>query len=144
MCYPKTGRSWKKRSQKALLAEPKDSQLSADEQKTEKDSAPDSTFAVFPIARSGALPLSHATLHIVIAATHCFDKTVLETVVQDLALAWGGWFHQENVNPIEKVERSTLIMASTVHQQPTAALINQSSLSRVSAASPQLFLRDAD
>lgn len=82
--------------------------------------------------RSGALALSHATLHIVVAATHCFDKTVLETVVQ------------ENVNPIEKVERSTLIMASTVHQQPTAALINQSSLQRVSAASPQLFLKDAD
>ena len=53
-------------------------------------------------------------------------------------------YRQENVNPIEKVERSTLIMASTVHQQPTAAIINQSSFSRVSAASPQLFLKDAD
>ena len=50
-------------------------------------------------------------LHVVIAATHCFDKTVLETVGQD------------NVNPIDKVERSTLIMASTVHQVPVSSLI---------------------
>jgi len=41
------------------------------------------------VFRSGALPLSHATLHIVVAATHCFDKTVTETVIQ------------ENLNPIE-------------------------------------------
>ena len=51
---------------------------------------------------------------------------------------------QENVNPIEKVERSTLIMASTVHQQPPAQLINQSSFPRVTAASPQLFVKDGD
>lgn len=50
--------------------------------------------------------------------------------------------HQENVNPIEKVERSTLIMASTVHQQPTAALIKESSAPRLFQASPQLFLKD--
>eukprot|EP00434_Breviolum_minutum_P013220 symbB.v1.2.011651.t1/scaffold789.1/size230748/12 len=117
------GKQWKKRSQKALLAQPTEANLAAEEQKSEKDAAFDLLDA---ITKSGALPLSHATLRIVIAATHCFDKTVLETVVQ------------ENVNPIDKVERSTLIMASTVHQQPTAALINQSSFSRVSAASPQL------
>jgi len=50
--------------------------------------------------------------------------------------------HQENVNPIEKVERSTLIMASTVHQQPTVALIKESSALRLLQASPQLFLKD--
>lgn len=121
------GRLWKKRSQKALLAEPKETHLTADEQKSEKDAAFDLLDA---ITKSGALPLSHANLHIVIAATHCFDKTVLETVVQ------------ENVNPIEKVERSTLIMASTVHQQPTVALIKESSALRLLQASPQLFLKD--
>ncbi|CAK9089345.1 unnamed protein product [Durusdinium trenchii] len=123
------GNTWKKRSQKALLAEPTEAQLTSDHQKQEKDAAFDLLDA---ITKSGALPLSHATLHIVIAATHCFDKTVLETVVQ------------ENVNPIEKVERSTLIMASTVHQQPAASLINQSSFPRVTAASPQLFVKDGD
>ena len=33
------------------------------------------------------------------------------------------------MNPIEKVERSTLIMASTVHQQPVAALMNEAGAS---------------
>jgi len=52
---------------------------------------------------------------------------VTETVVQD------------NVNPIDKVERSTLIMASTVHQQPALALIRDSQVPHVKATSPILF-----
>mmetsp|Transcript_63613 Transcript_63613/g.149056 ORF Transcript_63613/g.149056 Transcript_63613/m.149056 type:complete len:952 (+) Transcript_63613:76-2931(+) len=122
------GVCWTKRSQKALLAQPVTSTLFFDDQKAEKDAAFDLLDA---ITKSGALPLSHAALHIVIAATHCFDKTVTETVVQD------------NVNPIDKVERSTLIVASTVHQQPVAALIDEASVARVSTSSPQLFLEDA-
>ena len=35
-------------------------------------------------------------MHVVIAATHCFDKTLLESIIQD------------NVNPIDKVLLSTL------------------------------------
>jgi len=122
------GVCWTKRSQKALLAQPVTSTLFFDDQKAEKDAAFDLLDA---ITKSGALPLSHAALHIVIAATHCFDKTVTETVVQD------------NVNPIDKVERSTLIVASTVHQQPVAALIDEASVARVSTSSPQLFLEDS-
>jgi len=120
--------SWIKKSQKALLATPSTSALGSLEQKTEMDAAFDLLDA---LTKSGALPLSHASLHIVIAATHCFDKTVAETIVQD------------NVNPIEKVERSTLIMASTIHQEPVAALINDSQYQRVCAASPMLFLENA-
>ncbi|CAE7031310.1 sas6 [Symbiodinium natans] len=119
------GSCWTKRTQKALLAQPSTSSLFLDEQKTQKDAAFDLLDAV---TKSGAIPLSHAALHIVIAATHCFDKTVTETVVQD------------NVNPIDKVERSALIVASTVHQQPVAALIDEASMARVSISSPRLFL----
>ena len=42
--------------------------------------------------------MDYADLHIVIAATHSFDKTLMDTAVQ------------KNINPIERVERSTLIM----------------------------------
>jgi len=120
--------TWTKRAQKALLASQSTSVLGSAEQKSEKDAAFDLLDA---LTKSGALPLSHASLHIVIAATHCFDKTVTETVVQD------------NVNPIEKVERSTLIMASTIHQQPAAVLISEVQHARVCNASPMLFLENA-
>ena len=34
------------------------------------------------------------------AATHCFDKSLLATVIED------------NINPIDKVERTSLVMTS--------------------------------
>lgn len=37
--------------------------------------------------------MESAELHIIIAATHTFDKTLMDTAIQD------------NVNPIERVER---------------------------------------
>merc|ERR1740138_249833 len=116
--------SWTKRAQKALLASPTTAVLDSDAQKKEKDAAFDLLDA---LTKSGALPIDHASLHIVVAATHCFDKTVTETVIQ------------ENTNPIDKVERSILIMATTVHQQPVSALIRNNQLLRVQAASPMLF-----
>eukprot|EP00440_Ansanella_granifera_P051937 gb/GFBE01056310.1/.p1 GENE.gb/GFBE01056310.1/~~gb/GFBE01056310.1/.p1 ORF type:complete len:1013 (+),score=257.29 gb/GFBE01056310.1/:1-3039(+) len=119
--------SWTKSSQKALLAKAETSTLGKDEQKTEKDAAFDLLDA---LTKSGALAVEHASLHVVVAASHCFDKTVIETVVQG------------NLNPIEKVERSALIMASTIHRQPVARLLNESQQGRVSTASPALFVCD--
>lgn len=118
------GSSWTKHSQKALLAKPEMAVLDSDAQKKEKDAAFDLLDA---LTKSGAIPVEHASLHVVVAASHCFDKSVLETLVQD------------NVNPIDKVERSTLIMATTVHQQPTDVLIKDAQIPRVQDASPMLF-----
>eukprot|EP00439_Symbiodinium_sp_Y106_P047131 s1768_g6.t1 len=129
------GSLWSKRAQKSLLSPPSTSSLSSLDiglrmiegcarfLSARRDAAFDLLDA---ITKSGALELSDATLHIVIAATHCFTKTVTDCAVQD------------NVNPIERVERSALIMASTIHQQPVKELVNESNVPRLSAASPQM------
>lgn len=118
------GSIWSKKSQKSLLSKPEDSTLDEDKQRSEKTKAFDLLDA---LTKSGALTVDHASLHIVMAATHCFDKTLLDTVVQD------------NVNPIERVEKSVLIMAATVHGQNVSELVTSDSLGRISNAHPLLI-----
>jgi hypothetical protein len=102
------GSMWTKRAQKALLADPTTSTLGVDEQKREKSRAFDLLDA---LSRSGGLSVEHASLHVVVAATHCFDLSLMDTIVKN------------NVNPIERVERSTMVMASTIHGRPVGALL---------------------
>lgn len=71
--------------------------------------------------------LTGASLHVVMATTHCFDKTLMATLVQD------------NVNPIDKVERSQLIVASLIHGAPVRALVEESAVERLTAHCPMLL-----
>lgn len=127
------GATWHKKAQEALLAAKKprtESSLGLEEQKDEKVKAFDLLDA---LSRSGALPLQHAELHVVVCATQAFDDTVVDTVVA------------MNVNPIERAERSALIMAAAVHGLPSrsasgySSLVKQESVARVSGLSPMLF-----
>ena len=121
----KTQGAWRKRFQKTLLSKEETTTLAKDAQKKEKDRAFDLLDA---LTRSGALSVEDAALHVVVAATHCFDKTLMDTLVQD------------NVNPIEKVERSALIAASAVHNLAVASLLRGDNAARVKEHSPKLFL----
>jgi hypothetical protein len=122
-----TGSTWSKKFQKDLLSESKEETLYTKQQGDEKDKAFDLLDA---LSRSGCLAVDHASLHVVIASTHCFDKTLMATLIQD------------NQNPIEKMERSTLIVASAVHKQTPLELTHDEQLARVQAASPSLFKSD--
>lgn len=114
---------WSKKSQKSLLSKMEDSTIDEDIQRSEKTKAFDLLDA---LTKSGALTVDHASLHVVMAATHCFDKTLMDTVIQD------------NVNPIEKVEKSILIMAATVHDRCVSELVTSDNLDRISNTSPLL------
>ena len=121
----KTGDVYQKTHQKGLLSKPATQRLHAEAQKQEKDRAYDLLDA---LTRSGALEVEEASLHVVVASTHCFDKTLMDAVVQD------------NVNPIEKVERSVLIAASAIHCRAAEAMLREEQVGRVKAHCPQLFL----
>jgi len=81
------------------------------------------------LSRSGSLPVDFATLHVVIATTHSFDKSLLNTVIQD------------NQNPIEKVERSTLILGTTIHGCGPKEMLKPEFVDKVQQFSPKLFLK---
>jgi hypothetical protein len=122
------GRTWKKRSQKALLATAKTTTLHASEQKDEKSAAFDLLDA---LSRSGGLAIDNADLHVVLMSTHCFDKTLMNTIIQ------------KNTNPIEKMEQSTLIMASVIHGGiSTEELSNENQHERLRNHSALLFEDD--
>jgi len=94
------GSRWNKKSQKGLLSAAVSTSLNTEQQKSTKDEAFD---LLDGITRAGALSCDHASLHVVIASTHCFDSNLMDTIVCN------------NINPIAKVERSMLILANTVH-----------------------------
>jgi hypothetical protein len=121
------GTAWEKKSQATLLSSPITKSLTTDDQTMEKNAAFD---LIDALTRSGALVLEHAALHVVIAATHNFDQTLMDTVVQ------------KNINPIERVEHSSLIIASTLHSVPPQELISDKQLDRVLTYSPTLFIEN--
>ena len=125
----KPGKKWTKTSKETLLAEPKDSVL--DEQAL-RTSSKDAFDLLDALSRSGSLSIDCAEMHVMMAATHRFARDVVDTVVMD------------NVNPIEKVERSVLIVATTVHNtSDPATLLKADDIVRVQGHSPALFVQNA-
>jgi hypothetical protein len=83
------------------------------------------------ISRSGTLPIACAELHIVVAVSHCFDNDLMGTIIQD------------NINPIEKLERSALMIASTIYGEPPQKLLEDDhDLKRLTVTFPLLFAAD--
>jgi len=120
-----TQRQWEKRSQKALLAKPTTSALWEQEQKREKAAAFD---LLDGLSRSGTLPIECATLHVVLCTTHCFDDSLIDTVVV------------RNANPIEKLERSSLIIGETILGASASQLLRNEELERVAKFSAPMLL----
>jgi hypothetical protein len=113
-----------KKSQASLLTDPVTTGLSHDDLRREKNKAFDLLDA---LSRSGSLDIEDAALHVVIAATHCFAQSLMNTIVLD------------NVNPIEKMERSVLIVSETIQGQPVTELVNDAHLERIHRNTPALF-----
>ena len=80
------------------------------------------------LTNSGVLTLDGCSLHVMLCATHCFDKTLLNVIVRD------------NVNPIETVERSAMIVACTVQMAKSEEMVLEGEeRRRMELYSPSLF-----
>ena len=120
---------WAKKTLTHLLAKaPTHSVLRAPEQAAARGAAFD---LIDALSRSGGLPMASAALHVVMGATHAFDESLLDTVVQG------------NVNPIERVERSLVIMAATLHGLPAVCLLRDEHVERLRGNAPSLFVETA-
>ena len=116
--------SWEKKSQEALLSASKTTYIGA----TEKDEGKTAAFDLLDaLSRSGGLVFEDVDFHVIIAGTHCFDKSLMDTLVKD------------NMNPIEKVERSALIMASCIHRTAPKDMLQAEHVKAVAQFSPMLF-----
>jgi hypothetical protein len=95
------GSEWTRERKKALLqTTTKHETLTGDLLTKEKTAAFELLDA---LTRSGSLVIEHAALHIVVVTTHSFTDSVMATVVE------------QNRNPIEDLERSSLVLLSTLH-----------------------------
>merc|ERR1712151_1464460 len=115
----KTSDSWMRNRQKNLLTKVEKSPLDATNIKSEKNKAFDLLDAM---SRSGSLPIAYSDLHVILCVTHCFEKDVMGTVVED------------NINPIERLELSTLLLGSTIHEKaPKELLSDEADFERLSS-----------
>eukprot|EP00573_Skeletonema_grethae_P000604 CAMPEP_0201685608 /NCGR_PEP_ID=MMETSP0578-20130828/318_1 /ASSEMBLY_ACC=CAM_ASM_000663 /TAXON_ID=267565 /ORGANISM="Skeletonema grethea, Strain CCMP 1804" /LENGTH=975 /DNA_ID=CAMNT_0048169541 /DNA_START=77 /DNA_END=3004 /DNA_ORIENTATION=- len=125
----KTGQSWLRNRQDNLLSGLNLKSLGADELKQETNKAKDLLDA---LSRSGSLAIESSELHVIVAVTHCFEKDIIGTIIQD------------NVNPIQKIEASTLLFASAIHGVDARELIkDESELNRLEGENP-LLLKDSE
>jgi hypothetical protein len=124
------GDGWIRNRQESLLAKATASVLQADDLKRERNQAMDLLDA---LSRSGSLPIHFSELHVIVCVTHCFEKDVIETIIQD------------NINPIEKLENSTLVVGSAIYGVPVAALIGnpEDPLQRLKEGGRSVVLPDA-
>lgn len=98
---------WQKTSQTSLIQSTK---KDGSHRKTEALSTQDLLTAkrdafrlLDALTRSGGLAIEHADLHLLVTSTHRFDKSLMQTLVED------------SVNPIERVEKSVVVMAATLY-----------------------------
>jgi hypothetical protein len=104
----KTQEPWSRSRQENLLVKSLTTQLNQQDVASEMNKAMDLLRA---ISRSGSLPIESSELHVVVAVSHCFENYIMETLIED------------NINPIEKVERSMLMIASVIHGVPEGQLL---------------------
>ena len=119
----KTGDKVVRKRQQNILTKMETNELNNAARKNETDNALDLLDA---LSRSGSLPIVSGELHVIIGVRHSFEKNIMATVIE------------ENINPIEKVDYSSLLIAASVHEAKIPELLANG------AEPPALALKDQE
>ena len=120
----KTSHHWERTRKKNLLAPSQRERIPQATIETEKKKAFDLLDA---LSRSGSLPIEMSELHIVVAMSHCFEDDIMSTIIKN------------NINPIENVEKSALLIATTIHGQAIKELVGSTdTFERLAIAFPEI------
>ena len=120
----KTGETWTRTRKTSIIAEASKTTLRLEDLAKEKSKAFD---LIDALSRSGALTLTSAELHVMVCATHAFSRSITDTLIID------------NVDPILKAERASLIIATTLHDKPALNLVDPKKLPSLVKSSPFLL-----
>ncbi|KAI8823110.1 uncharacterized protein EV422DRAFT_523423 [Fimicolochytrium jonesii] len=95
------GPTWSRSRPTSILhSNPTPTSLPTSTQQTERNAAFDLLDA---LSRSGSIVMQDVVMHVVLAATHCFDQTMVEEVIRG------------NVDPVGVFGRSGVLVAATVN-----------------------------
>ena len=119
----KPGCGWTKQYSPSILSKPITAVLTSDD--VSQESRKTFRFLEF-LSLRGSLILEEASLHLVVASTHCFDQSLLNVI-------------KNNVNPVDGIIASELIVASVIHRKPAGEIIEPVHLDKAKYLCPQLF-----
>ena len=115
---------WLKKHYQGLLSDQEEKTLYDSDIEASKNKAFDLLDA---LSKSGATIIEDTALHVIIASSHNFEKTIMDVLVQD------------NVNPIEKLEHSSIIMTAALHGVPKGNVISPEYRDAILKHAPQLI-----
>mmetsp|Transcript_13631 Transcript_13631/g.37675 ORF Transcript_13631/g.37675 Transcript_13631/m.37675 type:complete len:908 (-) Transcript_13631:687-3410(-) len=121
----KSGENWTRKRKANMLAEATTQHLDSETIRSEQRTSFDLLDA---ISKSGSLAIDSAELHVIVGVSHNFVNSLMETVYKD------------NINPIEKAEKTMLLFASQIFEDvPRKLLHNAKDLKRLEASFPELI-----
>eukprot|EP00754_Rhynchopus_humris_P031235 Rhum_TRINITY_DN15326_c0_g1::Rhum_TRINITY_DN15326_c0_g1_i1::g.151839::m.151839 len=122
------GPLWERRSRKSLIDDFETRVLPAEERRSEHVRA---LSLLDALTKSGALDAPYSEVHVVVPTTHHFERVLMATLAHD------------NVNPIEAIESSMIIVATTLYNTTAQELVSAGAMAKREGRPPHLIKEDS-
>ena len=122
------GATWSRRSRKSLIDDFATRALGVEERRSEHVRA---LSLLDALTKGGALDAPYSEVHVVVPTTHHFERTLMATLAHD------------NVDPIEAIESSMIIIATTLYNTTAQSLVSTGAMAKRESSPPHLIKEDS-